>query len=120
MRYFGKRKLLHDFIDNSAIIVDLVCAKFASDGNWYRAEIMKVLTPNEMVVRYIDYGNEARVKRQDMSAIHSSLTGYPVFGVVCGLQKVKGNYTKVLNSYTFKNLNMKKVNHFNSATWRRL
>ena len=51
---------------------DVVVAKFSADQLWYRAKIEKIVSPNEIQVLYIDYGNRETVGSRSIAAMPAS------------------------------------------------
>lgn len=50
-----------DVMDSGSLKAGLpCCALFETDGQWYRSQVCEVLVDN-VIVRYIDYGNEEAV-----------------------------------------------------------
>lgn len=59
---------------------DLVAAKYAADGQWYRARIDRIHDKNRIDVTYVDYGNKEVVKALDLAALPDtkySLSNFP-------------------------------------------
>ena len=71
--------------------------------------MVKVLTPNEMIVRFTDYGNEQQTSRENLNPFHSSLSAFPVFGVKCALRGVGKNLQEVLGPFLLERLSMKVI-----------
>lgn len=56
---------------------DICAAKFVDD-QWYRAKVEKV-TPSEVSVLYMDYGNRATIAKTKVGTLPSSFTGLTPF-----------------------------------------
>jgi staphylococcal nuclease domain-containing protein 1 len=57
---------------------ELVAAKFAADGGWYRAKVRRSsAVKREAEVRFIDYGNEANVGFGDIRPLDERFRGLP-------------------------------------------
>lgn len=56
---------------------DICAAKFVDD-HWYRAKVEKV-TPNDVSVLYIDYGNRATIPKTKVGALPGSFTSQTPF-----------------------------------------
>lgn len=56
---------------------DLCAAKFV-DGAWYRAKVEKV-TPSEVSVLYIDYGNRANISKTQCGTLPGAFVSLPAF-----------------------------------------
>ena len=53
---------------------ELVAAKFSADGVWYRAKIMKINSPTDILVHYVDFGNSESVTNQSIAALPSGIS----------------------------------------------
>lgn len=51
---------------------DVVAANFSADKQWYRAKIEKIVSPSEIQVIYIDYGNREIVSSRSIAALPST------------------------------------------------
>ncbi|KAK0163339.1 hypothetical protein PV327_007031 [Microctonus hyperodae] len=77
-----------EFIKNaphlSCIDVGIKClARSAVDSQWYRAEIVNV-TDNDVLVYYVDYGNDERIPRTDLRTIcNETLVKIPPLAIQC-------------------------------------
>ena len=67
---------------------DQCAAIFSMDGQWYRAKVEKV-TPNEVSVLYVDYGNRDTIPKTKVGALPSTFTGLPPFAQEYQLSLVK-------------------------------
>lgn len=56
----------------------MVCARFSQDGQWYRAEVLKMITKDIWSVRYSDFSNLENRSREDLNPFHPSLMKYPI------------------------------------------
>lgn len=45
---------------------EIVAAKFNADHQWYRAKVMKINSPQDIDIVFIDYGNQEKVKARDL------------------------------------------------------
>lgn len=61
------------------------CARFPEDGNWYRARVRNV-KGNNVVVSYVDYGNEQEVDVSDLRTITPELIRLPAQAMKCALK----------------------------------
>lgn len=61
------------------------CARFPDDDNWYRARILHTKGKN-VVVAYVDYGNEQEVNVSDLRTITSELIRLPAQAMKCALK----------------------------------
>ena len=48
---------------------EIVAAKFSADHQWYRARVVKVNSPTDIEILFIDYGNMERAKSKDLAKI---------------------------------------------------
>lgn len=55
-----------------------MCAAKFVDDQWYRAKIEK-MTPNDVSVLYIDYGNRAVIPKTKVGTLPSTFTALPPF-----------------------------------------
>ena len=56
----------------------MCAAKFSLDDQWYRAKVEKV-TPNDVSVLYVDYGNRAVISKTKVGSLPSTFTGLQPF-----------------------------------------
>ncbi|KAK0158458.1 hypothetical protein PV328_009458 [Microctonus aethiopoides] len=77
-----------EFVKNaphlSCIDVGIKClARSAVDSQWYRAEIINV-TDNDVLVYYVDYGNDERIPRTELRSIRNeTLMKIPPLAIQC-------------------------------------
>ena len=61
-------------LDSSKVHVGLVAATiFSEDQALYRAEVLEILPGEEVEVRYVDYGNTEKVKRNSLFSLPAKL-----------------------------------------------
>ena len=66
-------------LNNYFPTVGTVCAAvFAEDDLWYRAEVLKVLPDDKLEVRYIDFGNIAKVNFPQVQPLSSEFFSLPI------------------------------------------
>lgn len=73
---------------------ELCCAQFREDQNWYRAVVMQELTESQMMVVFVDYGNQAPVAVNFIRRITPSFTQLPIQARECflvGIQPASGS-----------------------------
>lgn len=56
---------------------ELVAARFSQDGVWYRARVIKVNSPTEVEVLYVDFGNGETVSGSSIAALPPGLSSTP-------------------------------------------
>ena len=69
---------------------EIVCAKFALDNAWYRAEVVSVTDDAGISVRFVDFGNSDTLNSESVAKITPELCAYPVLGIKCQLAGVGG------------------------------
>jgi staphylococcal nuclease domain-containing protein 1 len=50
---------------------EIVAAKFSADRQWYRAKVLKVNSPQDIEILFIDYGNVEKTKAKDLAKLAS-------------------------------------------------
>uniref|UniRef100_A0A6G1S696 Nuclease domain-containing protein 1 n=1 Tax=Aceria tosichella TaxID=561515 RepID=A0A6G1S696_9ACAR len=50
---------------------EIVAAKFSADRQWYRAKVLKVNSPQDIEILFIDYGNVEKAKAKDLVKLAS-------------------------------------------------
>ena len=76
------------------VLGELCCAKFSEDQCWYRAVVVQEITESQMMVAFVDYGNQAEVAVNSIRRITSSFTRLPFQARECflaGMQPVSGS-----------------------------
>lgn len=48
---------------------EIVAAKFRADKQWYRAKVLKVNSPSDIEIVFIDYGNQDKVGSRDLAKL---------------------------------------------------
>lgn len=48
---------------------EIVAAKFSADHQWYRARVLKINSPQDIDIVFIDYGNLEKVKPRDLAKL---------------------------------------------------
>ncbi|KAG8199539.1 hypothetical protein JTE90_009380 [Oedothorax gibbosus] len=76
----------------------MVLAKFAEDGQWYRAVVIEVSSDTSFQVVYADFGNSAVVDKDSLRKMTKEFMSIPIQAVPCGLTgfKVIGEQTSVV------------------------
>lgn len=59
----------------------LVAAKFSADKQWYRAKVLRVTSPSDIDIVFIDYGNEEKVKLKDLAKLPAKFASQAPFAV---------------------------------------
>ena len=65
-----------------------VAAKF--EGEWFRAEVVKLMSNNCSEVFFVDYGNTAVVGTDDLRNLHEKFVKWPKRAVRCGIDGIHG------------------------------
>ncbi|CAL1279712.1 unnamed protein product [Larinioides sclopetarius] len=68
------------FVRNT-IVGELLCAKSQIDGSWYRCCVEEIVSSDKCRIRFIDYGNDEVVMRDDLRSFVGELTMYPSFAI---------------------------------------
>lgn len=58
---------------------EIVAAKFSDDNQWYRAKVLKVNSPQDIEILFIDYGNLDRVKSKDLAKLSHKYASQEAF-----------------------------------------
>lgn len=58
---------------------EIVAAKFSDDNQWYRAKVLKVNSPQDIEILFIDYGNLDRVKSKDLAKLSQKYVSQEAF-----------------------------------------
>ena len=67
------------------------CPCFAQyEGDWYRGEVIQLCDPNDVGVRYVDYGNTAKIANTEnlIRKMEFEFTQYPFFAIAAKLAGV--------------------------------
>ena len=59
--------------------------RFAEDGRWYRAKIVRNLGKDRFTIRFLDYGNEEEVHSEDLRVLPASLLQFEALAKSCSL-----------------------------------
>ena len=88
---------------NRALVVGELClAKFSEDNSWYRAEVIKLLESDLVLVRFVDFGNIETVKPSSLLPINKDLFNLPLITFRCALYGVP--YVSISDSNLIKSL----------------
>ena len=75
-----------DGVQASSLKAGITCvALFAGDGGWYRGSVKKILSPGEVDVEYVDYGNSAKVSISDLKPLYRKFAVLPKQAIHCRL-----------------------------------
>lgn len=104
---------------------DVLCAKYPSDEQWYRATILSVdKVAKKCVVRYLDYGNTETVTFRQLIEVNPNdfptITREP-FGVICSFldePKDDQEWTRLFNALEKKYLLLKMKDPQKDGTWK--
>lgn len=67
---------------------EYVIARYAEDGQWYRAEVLDYFHDGLVVVLYLDYGNQERLGMADLRTWDDRFDYLPFQAVHCRLANV--------------------------------
>ena len=88
------------------VSVDMCClAMFSEDECWYRARITDILTPDQVNIQFVDYGNTDSVDRSNLRVLTSDLVSLPQAFITVTLHDVhsedidNGNTQEWLNIF---------------------
>ena len=62
-------------------ISEMVAAKYAVDGSWYRAKVLTLDSDSTAVVRFVDFGNTATVNFKSVAKLQPRHATFPVLGI---------------------------------------
>ncbi|XP_074614107.1 tudor domain-containing 6-like isoform X2 [Acropora palmata] len=68
---------------------ELCCAKFSDDQTWYRAVVKEKITESDMMVVFVDYGNQDVVSMDSIRRIRNSFAQLPIQAVECFLVDIE-------------------------------
>lgn len=58
---------------------EIVAAKFSADHQWYRAKVLRVNSPQDIEILFIDYGNSERVRSRDLAKLSPKYAAQEAF-----------------------------------------
>ncbi|XP_023775682.1 RING finger protein 17 isoform X2 [Cyanistes caeruleus] len=61
------------------------CIARQEDGNWYRAQIIGLPSCQEVLVKYVDYGNIANLTNKDIRRVEQEFLSFPEKAIRCRL-----------------------------------
>ncbi|XP_031362314.2 RING finger protein 17 [Lonchura striata] len=61
------------------------CVAKQEDGNWYRAQIIGLPSCQEVLVKYVDYGNIANLSHKDIRRVKQEFLSFPEKAIRCRL-----------------------------------
>ncbi|KAM6448641.1 RING finger protein 17 isoform 3-T5 [Liasis olivaceus] len=64
-------------------------AKFEDDGVWYRAQVIGLPGHQEVEVKYVDFGNTAKINIKEMRKIKDEFLALPAKAIRCKLAHIK-------------------------------
>lgn len=73
----------------SVKIGELVAAPFENDHGWYRARVMDINKDSEIDVFYVDYGDSAYLKLDQLRKLRSDFTTLPFQAIECQMEGIK-------------------------------
>ena len=78
----------HEKVLPSPSVGDPCIAKFSADGAWYRAKVLSILDDTQVLVRFIDYGNEDAVNKKQVKLLKKTYRELPAVCLKCGLSDI--------------------------------
>ena len=63
----------------------LCCAQYTADDVWYRAVVQEMVDDENISVHFVDYGNDERLLRTRVKALHEQFQSLPIQAVKCSL-----------------------------------
>ncbi len=72
-------------LDRPPLQGEYLMAKFSQDCSWYRCRVDSVLSPDKVVVFYVDSGERERLPVQNLRPLPPSVYEFPIFGIECCL-----------------------------------
>ncbi|XP_051464200.1 RING finger protein 17 [Apus apus] len=65
------------------------CIAKQEDGNWYRAQIIGLPSHQEVMVKYVDFGNVANLTLKDIRRIKKEFLSFPEQAIRCKLARIR-------------------------------
>lgn len=78
-----------DNVPYKPVLGEVCCAKFIDDQTWYRAVVKQKMSESEMMVVFVDYGNQAVVSVDSIRRITPSFTQLPIQARECFLLNIE-------------------------------
>ncbi|XP_010283221.1 PREDICTED: RING finger protein 17 [Phaethon lepturus] len=78
----------HEYGNNLEIVCPVegqACIAKQEDGNWYRAQIIGLPTHQEVMVKYVDFGNVANLTLKDIRRVKKEFLSFPEKAIRCRL-----------------------------------
>ncbi|KAM9388352.1 RING finger protein 17 [Phaethornis superciliosus] len=78
----------HEYGENLEIICPVegqACMAKQEDGNWYRAQIIGLPSHQEVLVKYVDFGNVAKLTLTDIRRVKKEFLSFPEKAIRCRL-----------------------------------
>ncbi|XP_071591260.1 RING finger protein 17 [Heliangelus exortis] len=78
----------HEYGENLEIICPVegqACMAKQEDGNWYRAQIIGLPSHEEVLVKYVDFGNVAKLPLADIRRVKKEFLSFPEKAIRCRL-----------------------------------
>ncbi|KFQ92862.1 RING finger protein 17, partial [Nipponia nippon] len=78
----------HEYGKNFEIVCPVegqACIAKQKDGNWYRAQIIGLPSRQEVMVKYVDFGNVANVTLKDIRRVKKEFLSFPEKAIRCRL-----------------------------------
>ncbi|KAF8767368.1 Tudor domain-containing protein 1 [Argiope bruennichi] len=76
-----RRHASSDPLSHNPVIGELLCARSEADGSWYRCCVEEMVASETWRIRFIDYGNDEIVIRENLRSFIGVLAMYPSFAI---------------------------------------
>ncbi|GBL89545.1 Tudor domain-containing protein 1 [Araneus ventricosus] len=76
-----KKHASSDPLFRNPIVGELLCARSQADGSWYRCCVEEIVSSDKCRIRFIDYGNDEIVMRENLRSFVGELAMYPSFAI---------------------------------------
>lgn len=86
--FYCSKEVQNCVVNYKDVIVNSFWACTYTDNDWYRVRVLKVTSPIEVRVQYIDYGNEEIVPYEQLKPLLPELATIPALAVRCSLANI--------------------------------
>ncbi|KAM4043964.1 RING finger protein 17 [Anomaloglossus baeobatrachus] len=71
------------------VLGEACVAKYESEEDWYRAEIMDLLSAQEAIIKYVDFGNISKVNISGLRTLKEEFMALPIQAIGCRLAYIQ-------------------------------